>query len=168
MIQRSLRALLGTACECVYACVCVCVRSVSWQESITSSEEQSMRTRASAVGGVSDNERCSHRTAQIRKYTHEPLHVCPRCSLPSPLNPAKTTARSYLTPSVLKSCCRSQLPHKPVHLSFTITSIKNKLTDLCWNWLLHNDLQKSWCEMNMWLYHPQNRQIPYTVQLHNL
>ena len=27
----------------------------------------------------------------------------------------------------------SQLPHKSVNLSFTITNIKNKLTDLCVN-----------------------------------
>ena len=33
----------------------------------------------------------------------------------------------------LKSFCRSQLPHKSVRLSFTITDIKNKLMDLCGN-----------------------------------
>ena len=33
----------------------------------------------------------------------------------------------------LKSLCRSQLPHKSVNLSFTITNIKDKLTDLCGN-----------------------------------
>ena len=30
-----------------------------------------------------------------------------------------------------KSVCRGQLPHRPVNLSFVITNIKNKLTDLC-------------------------------------
>ena len=33
----------------------------------------------------------------------------------------------------LKSFCRSQFPHKSVNLSFIITNIKNKLTDLCGN-----------------------------------
>ena len=33
----------------------------------------------------------------------------------------------------LKSFCRSQFPHKSVHLSFTITNIKNELTNLCRN-----------------------------------
>ena len=32
-----------------------------------------------------------------------------------------------------KSYCRSQLPHKSVHLSFSNADIKNKLTDLCGN-----------------------------------
>ena len=31
----------------------------------------------------------------------------------------------------MKPFCRSQLPHKSVNLSFTITNIKNKLTDFC-------------------------------------
>ena len=31
------------------------------------------------------------------------------------------------------SFCRCQLPHKSVNLSFTITNIKNTLTDLCGN-----------------------------------
>ena len=30
-----------------------------------------------------------------------------------------------------QSSCKSQLPHKSVNLSFTITNTKNKLTDLC-------------------------------------
>ena len=33
----------------------------------------------------------------------------------------------------LKWFCRSQLPHKSVNLSFTITNMQNKLTDLCGN-----------------------------------
>jgi len=46
---------------------------------------------------------------------------------------SSSTRHSYLTQVFLKSFCRSQLPHKSVNLSFTITNIKNKLTDLCWN-----------------------------------
>ena len=45
----------------------------------------------------------------------------------------------------LKSFCKSQLPHKSANLSFTITNIKNKLTDLCGNRLLQNDSQKQKC-----------------------
>ena len=41
--------------------------------------------------------------------------------------------QAYLTQSVFKVVCRSQLPHKSVNLSFTITNIKNKSTDLCGN-----------------------------------
>ena len=33
----------------------------------------------------------------------------------------------------LKSFCRSQLPDISVNLSFTITNMKNKLTNLCGN-----------------------------------
>ena len=40
---------------------------------------------------------------------------------------------SYPTQSVSKSFCKSQLPHKYVNVSFTLTNIKNKLTDLCGN-----------------------------------
>ena len=38
-----------------------------------------------------------------------------------------------LTQSVLKSVCGSQLPHKSFKLSFTITYIDNKLTDVLGN-----------------------------------
>ena len=43
----------------------------------------------------------------------------------------------------LKSFCSSQLPHKSVDLSLTITNIKNKLTDLCGNRLLQNDFKNT-------------------------
>ena len=33
------------------------------------------------------------------------------------------------------------------HFSYTITNIKNKLTDLCRNWLLQNDFNNTWCEI---------------------
>ena len=42
---------------------------------------------------------------------------------------------------------RSQLPHKSVNLSFTITRIKNKLTEICGNWLLQNDVKNTLCEI---------------------
>ena len=46
-----------------------------------------------------------------------------------------------------KSFCRSQLHHKSVNLSFTIASIKNKLTDFCGNRLLQNDFKNTLCEI---------------------
>ena len=45
------------------------------------------------------------------------------------------------------SFCKCQFPHKFVNLSFIITNINNKLTDLCGNYLLENDLINAFCEM---------------------
>ena len=47
----------------------------------------------------------------------------------------------------LKVVFRSQPPPKSVNLSFTITSIKNKLTDVWGSWLLQNDLRNTLCEI---------------------
>ena len=44
----------------------------------------------------------------------------------------KTHQSGFLSHKVFsKSICRSQLPYEFVNLSFTITNIKNELTDLC-------------------------------------
>jgi len=40
---------------------------------------------------------------------------------------------SVLSQLFIKSFCRSQLPHRSVNLSFNITDIKNKFTDLYGN-----------------------------------
>jgi len=58
--------------------------------------------------------------------------------------------RPYLSPSFLKSLCRSQLLHESVNLSFTLTNMKNKLTDSCGNWLLQNDFENTLSEMRPW------------------
>ena len=42
-----------------------------------------------------------------------------------------------------KSFCRSQLHQKSVNLSFSITNIKKRLTDLCRNWHLQNDFENT-------------------------
>ena len=39
-----------------------------------------------------------------------------------------------------KALCRSQLPHESDNLSFPVTNVKSKLTNLCGNRLLQNDL----------------------------
>jgi len=49
----------------------------------------------------------------------------------------------------LKSFCRSHPPHKSVRLTFTITNITNKFTNLCENRLLQNDLKNIVCEINL-------------------
>jgi len=49
----------------------------------------------------------------------------------------------------LRSFCRIQLPHKSVNLLFTITNMKNKLTDLCGNGLFQNDLKSTLSEMRL-------------------
>jgi len=51
------------------------------------------------------------------------------CGLEGEARPGASNVISHTV--FLKSFCRSQLPHKSVNLSFTITNIKNKLTDLC-------------------------------------
>ena len=48
-----------------------------------------------------------------------------------------------------KSFCRSQLSHKFVNLSFTISNIKNKLTELCGNRLFKNDFINTFCEIKL-------------------
>jgi hypothetical protein len=48
----------------------------------------------------------------------------------------------------LKSFCRSELTHKSSNLSWTISNIKKKLTDLYGNWLLQNEFENTLCEMS--------------------
>ena len=55
----------------------------------------------------------------------------------------------YLNQNVLKSFCRSQLPHKSINFPFTITNIKNMMKDLCGDRLLKNDLKKTLCEIKV-------------------
>ena len=47
----------------------------------------------------------------------------------------------------LKRLPQSQVPQKFVNLSFTITSVKSYLTDLCRNSLLQNDVENTLCEI---------------------
>ena len=47
----------------------------------------------------------------------------------------------------IKSSCKSQLPQISVNLSFIFTYMKKKLTDLCGNWLLQNNVVNAFCEM---------------------
>jgi len=50
---------------------------------------------------------------------------------------------------VVKLFYRSQSPRKSVNLSFTISNIKNKSTDLCGNSLLQSIFMNTFCEMSL-------------------
>ena len=50
----------------------------------------------------------------------------------------------HLSQSVFKVFYRSQIPYKSVNLSFTITGIKNRLTDLYGNRLVQNDFRNTY------------------------
>ena len=59
-------------------------------------------------------------------------------------------ATTFISQKVsIKSFCESQSPHKSVNLFFTLVIIKNKLTNLCGNWLLQNDCKSTLCEANL-------------------
>ena len=75
-----------------------------------------------------------------------PGEVDGRCPFPAAVwDACCTTLISHIM--FLVSFCRSQLPPKIVNLSFTMTNMKNELTDLCGNQLLHDDC-KTLCEIN--------------------
>ena len=48
---------------------------------------------------------------------------------------------------VLKSFCKSQLPHKSVNSLVILVTVKDKLTDLWGSWPLPNDFENTLCEM---------------------
>ena len=45
----------------------------------------------------------------------------------------------------LKSSCKTQFPYAFVNSSFFIADVKKKLTSLCGNWLLPNDVVNTGC-----------------------
>ena len=60
---------------------------------------------------------------------------------------ARDIASGLISPNVfLKSFFRSQLPHKSVDLSFTITDAQNK-NGFEWELTLQNDFKDIWCEI---------------------
>ena len=65
-------------------------------------------------------------------------------------SPDVLQAKPCLTHSVFKVAWpKSQLPHKFANLIFTVTNIKNKLTDLCGDGLLRNDVLTTVCEIKV-------------------
>ena len=61
-------------------------------------------------------------------------------------HPGKSCARFYLIESAHKSFCKNQFPHKSVKLSFIVTNLKDRLTDLCWNCPVQDDLFNTFWE----------------------
>ena len=55
----------------------------------------------------------------------------------------EAAASPTVPPSLAASFCRSQFPHKSVNLFVTLVIIKDKMMDLCGNWLLKNDLRNT-------------------------
>ena len=49
----------------------------------------------------------------------------------------------------IKSFRKSQFPDKSVNLSFIITNMHSKLTDLCGNRFLQCDFMNTFCEINV-------------------
>ena len=67
-------------------------------------------------------------------------------SLIEGLMPVCAPLGSYLTELIYWLVLESQLPHKGVNVSLTITNIKNKLTDLCGICLLWNNFKNTLCQ----------------------
>ena len=49
----------------------------------------------------------------------------------------------------MKPFCKTQFPYKFIDVSFIITHIKNKLTNLFGNWLLQNDIINTFCQISL-------------------
>ena len=71
--------------------------------------------------------------------------LLPVSSLPVSLNPQPVSIYEKV---FIKMFCKSHVWHKSVDFFFISTNIKNKLTDLCGNRLLQNDLINTLCEMS--------------------
>ena len=55
----------------------------------------------------------------------------------------------YLSESVYNVVVQNLIPAKNVNLSFIVTDIKNKLTDLCGSRLLPDDFMNTLCEIKV-------------------
>ena len=49
----------------------------------------------------------------------------------------------------IKSFCKGEFPPKSVNVSFIITHMKNRMTDLCRNPILQNNFENTFCEINL-------------------
>jgi len=80
------------------------------------------------------------------------------------LVPAKHLFSKSVSQKVfMKSFFKSQFPHKSVNLFFILVIRKDKLTDLCWNSLLKNDLIKTLCEIEIEFYLVGLKKIPLAL-----
>ena len=98
------------------------------------------------------------RPLRSRAFLRECFHVTSKTPLCSnfvcQISARKISFRSmrwtgkigFISPKVfLRSFCKGRFPHKSVNLSFNVTDMKNKLTDLCGNRLLQSDFKNTWC-----------------------
>ena len=53
----------------------------------------------------------------------------------------------------LQLLCKSECPHKSFNLTFITTNINKKLTDLCGNGLVQNDVINTFCEIGVLMEH---------------
>ena len=75
-------------------------------------------------------------------YLHNVIH-----ERPSP-GEGPSPATALISQKVfVGSFCKSQFRHKLDNFFFVIVIIKDKLTDLCGNWLLKNDITNTFCEI---------------------
>ena len=97
-----------------------------------------------------ESRRCSRDTypaSYIAKYTPiRRFHIKSQLEQAQGLSLSKFPDDFISQNLFVKSFCKSQFPHKSVNLSFSITNVKNKFTDLCGNWLLQNDFMKIFYE----------------------
>ena len=84
-----------------------------------------------------------------RRRSRPPSTPCSRAAPSGTRSTSPWSASRTFIPhkSFFKSICRSQVPQTSINTSFTITNVKNKLTDLCGNWLSQNDFKNSLCEI---------------------
>ena len=75
---------------------------------------------------------CKTPTSTTRKSAVLTFNTLPRCPLANSRSRPLGQSRDLISQKVLiRAFCTSQVPHKSVNLSFAITDMKNKLTDLC-------------------------------------
>ena len=81
-----------------------------------------------------------------------PMLTMPVSVLTAPVSVLPHTVQSadFIPHKVFsKSCCKNQLPHTSVNLSFTVHNKNNKLRDLSRNRLLQNDFKNTLCEIRL-------------------
>ena len=83
----------------------------------------------------------------LSSCTTESYYHITRSEIVASFGPPPISTRIISQKVFIKSFCKSQFPHRSVELSFIITNLKSKLTDLCGNWLLHNVFINTLCEI---------------------
>ena len=82
-----------------------------------------------------------HRQMMRLTWTHEDPMYHPL------VKPSRPHFAFLVSPIVFKFVLKKPIPHKSVNVSFTITDIKNKSTNLCGNLLLQDEFTNILCEI---------------------